>query len=199
MRESFQDFIKNKLPGEFVLIACGLPVTGKTGATREVAGTTGYPLLRTDLIRQELLKGEDIFDQRVAANMAKRMMVYDEMFRRAEETLKTEKSVILDATFITQELRKRAAGIAAGHKLPFIILETVCPEEVALCRLQGRTRENYESNALTEAAYRNNKKMFEEVDIDDLKSAYPGLDIVHLTIDTSDNTPQDWYVTGVSK
>ncbi len=37
------------------------------------------------------------------------------------------------------------------------------------------------------------------VDLDDLKSLYPNLDIVHLTVDTSQDPPEDWYIIGVEK
>jgi len=200
MREPFQKFIETELGSGFVLIACGLPGTWKTETTEEVARLTGYPLLRTDLIRLELLKNEEVFNEKVAASMDKRTMVYDEMFRRAGEVLAHKGGgVILDATFITQSLRRRAAAIAAEHNLRFIILQTDCPQEVAIRRILARTRENYESNALTEQAYLNNKKKFEAVDLNDLKGLYPNLAITHLIVDTSQDPPADWYITGVEQ
>jgi predicted kinase len=131
--------------------------------------------------------------------MNKRTMVYDETFRRADEALEKGDSVIIDATFVTQVLRRRAADIAARHNKIFVILETHCPEEVAIARILRRTREDYESNALTEQAYLNNKKKFEKVDLDDLKQSYPELKIIHLTVDTRDDPPQDWYIIGMEK
>jgi predicted kinase len=200
VRIPFRQYIETELGRGFVLIACGLPGTWKTETTEEVASITGYPLLRTDLIRLELLKGEDVFDEKVAASMDKRTMVYDEMFRRAEEILDNKGGgVILDATFVTQSLRQRAAAIAAGHDLRFVILQTDCPQEVSIRRILARTKENYESNALTEQAYLNNKKKFEAVDIDDLKGQYPDLAIVYLVVDTSQDPPEDWYITGEEK
>ena len=199
MRISFREYIETELGRGFVLIACGLPGTWKTETTEEVARITGCPLLRTDLIRLELLKGEDVFDEKVAASMDKRTMVYDEMFRRAEGILDNEgEGVILDATFVTQSLRRRAAAIAAKRNLRFVILQTDCPQEVAIRRILARTKENYESNALTEQAYLNNKKKFEPVDLDDLKGLYPDLGIVHMIVDTSHDPPEDWYITGVT-
>jgi len=198
LRKPFRQFIETELGSGFVLIACGLPGTWKTETTEEVARITGYPLLRTDLIRLELLKNEDVFDEKVAGDMDQRTMVYDEMFRRAEEILANKgEGVILDATFVTQSLRRRAAAIAAEHNLRFVILQTDCPQEASIRRILARTRENYESNALTEQAYLNNKKKFEAVDLNDLKRLYPDLDIVHLMVDTSQEPPEDWYVTGV--
>ncbi len=194
MRESFARFIEAELQPGFLLIACGLPGTWKTETTGEVAKIKGCKLLRTDLIRLEVLKNEDIFDAKVAGNMNKRTQVYDEMFRQADEALNGGNCVILDATFVTQSLRQRAAAIAAKHDRSFVILQTDCPQEVSIRRILARDKENYVSNALTEEAYLNNKKKFEAVDLNDLKSLNPGLNIVHLTVDTTIDPPEEWYI-----
>ena len=102
MTEPFRKFIESELEGGFLLIASGFPGTWKRETTEEVAKITGYPLLRSDLIRLEVLKNEDIFDEKVASSMDKRTMVYDEMFRQADGSLNTSDGVILDATFVTQ-------------------------------------------------------------------------------------------------
>jgi len=194
VRESFARFIEAELQPGFLLIACGLPGTWKTETTGEVAKIKGCKLLRTDLIRLEVLKNEDIFDAKVAGNMNKRTQVYDEMFRQADEALNGGNCVILDATFVTQSLRQRAAAIAAKHDRTFVILQTDCPQEVSIRRILARDKENYVSNALTEEAYLNNKKKFEAVDLNDLKSLNPGLNIVHLTVDTTIDPPEEWYI-----
>ena len=199
MREPFLKFIENELGDDFVLISCGLPSTGKTGISKEIVRVKGYPLLRSDFIRLEVLKNENIFDEKVASDMTKRTAVYDEMFKRADETLNKSAGVILDATFVSQVLRRRAAGIAAKHKLPFIIMETDCPQEVVIRRILARAEKEFESNALTEQAYLNNKKAFEKVDLADLKSIYPELAVTHVIVDTANDPPQGWYVTGVTK
>ncbi len=199
MKKPFVKFIETELGSGFLLIACGLPGTWKTEMTEEVAKIKGYPLLRSDLIRLDVLKNEDIFDEKVAADMDKRTLVYDEMFRQADEALNKGDGVILDATFVTQSLRRRAAAIAAKHKLTFVILQTDCPQEVAIKRILRRTKEDYVSNALTEQAYLNNKKKFEKVDLNDLKSLYPSLNIIHLIVDTRYDQPKDWYIIDMKK
>jgi predicted kinase len=196
MREPFLKYVEEKLGDSFLMISCGLPASWKTETLTEVAMIKGCPMLRTDIIRLEVLKGEDVFDEKVASSMDKRMMVYDETFRRADEALKESNGAIIDATFIKQDLRLRAAGIAARHNRRFIILQTDCPQEVSLARIARRTRENYESNAITEQAYLNNKNKFEAVDLDGIKKSYPGLAVTHLLVDTSQDEPEDWYVTG---
>jgi predicted kinase len=199
LKEPFADFVKAKLEPRAMLITCGLPGTWKTETAEEISKIKGYPMLRTDLIRLEVLKSEDVFDAKVASNMGKREIVYNETFRRAEDVLKREGSVILDATFVTQELRRRAAAIAAKHNIPLVILQTRCSEEVSIARILRRTKEDYRSNALTKEAYLNNKKKFEAVDLDDLKKRNPKLRILHLTVDTEHDPPEDWYIIGMEK
>ena len=199
LREPFIEFIKTELGSETLLITCGLPATWKTETSEEVSKIKGYPVLRSDLIRLEVLKNEDVFDPKVAGNMSKRLSVYDEMFRRANDLAGERKGAILDATFVTQELRRRAAEIAARHSLTFVILETRCPQEVSVERIKRRTKEKYESNALTVDAYLANMRKFEPVDLDDLKKLYPKLKIVQLTVDTCHDSPEDWYVVGMEK
>ena len=199
LREPFAKFIENELGAGVLLIACGLPGTWKTETSEEISRIRGYPILRSDLIRLEVLKGENVFDEKVASDMSKRTAVYDEVFRRAAEVLAEDDSVVLDATFVTQSLRRRAAEIAAKHNKTFLILQTHCPQEVAIGRILRRTQENYESNALTEQAYLNNKKKFEEVDMDDLKQLYPRLNVIHLTVDTQYDPPEDWCIIGMEK
>jgi len=196
MREAFVDFIKRELEPKTVLIACGLPASYKTETTEVIAEIKGYRILRSDLIRLEVLKNEDIFDEKVASNMKKRTLVYDEMFRMADESAAEGEGIILDATFVTQTLRRRAAEVAAKHGMKLVIQQTQCPKEVSLRRISQRTKENYESNALTEQAYTNNVKKFEAVDLKDLKGLYPDLNIVHLLVDTTSNLTEEWFVIG---
>jgi predicted kinase len=200
LKKPFAELVKTELKPETLLITCGLPGTWKTETAEEIRKMKGFNMLRTDLIRLEVLRNEDVFDEKVASNMKKRETVYDETFRRAEDLLrKGRKGVILDATFVTQELRRRAAAIAAKHNMSFVILETHCSEEASIARIQRRTKENYESNALTKEAYLNNKKRFEPIDLDDLKKRFPRLEIVRLLVDTEYDAPEDWYIIGMEK
>jgi predicted kinase len=200
MKEPFAIFIKKELESRTLLITCGLPASYKTETAEVVSKIKGYPILRSDLIRLEVLKNEDIFDVKVAGNMNKRLSVYDEVFRRADElAAKGKGGLILDATFVTQELRRRAAEIAAKNSMSFVILQTSCPKEVSIARIMKRTKEKYESNALTEEAYNANKEKFEAVDIDDLKHKNPTLKVSHLTVDTCRDETECWYVVGLDK
>jgi predicted kinase len=200
VKEPFAKFIKANLGPKTLLITCGLPGTWKTETAEEVSKIKGYPLLRSDIIRLEVLKNEDVFDPKVAGNMNKRMSVYDEVFRRADELAgKSDGGIILDATFVTQELRRRAAEVAAKHNMEFVIMQTSCPQEVSVARIERRTKEKYESNALTVDAYLANKKKFEPVNVKELKKLYPTLKVLHLTVDTCRDNAEDWYIIGMDK
>ena len=196
MKEPFANFVKMEFGSNIILITCGLPGTWKTETSQEISKIKGYPILRTDLIRLEVLKNEDIFDVKVAGNMNKREMVYDEMFKQADTLAKKGQGLILDATFVSQNLRRRAAKVAAKHQIPFVILQTSCSEEASISRILRRTKENYESNALTKEAYIANKKKFEPVDLDDFKQRHPNLEVTHLIVDTELDEPKDWYIIG---
>ena len=200
MKEPFAKFIKANLEAKTLLITCGLPGTWKTETAEEVSKIKGYPILRSDIIRLEVLKNEDVFDPKVAGNMNKRMSVYDEVFRRADDLAgKNDAGIILDATFVTQELRIRAAEVAAKHNMNFVVMQTSCPQEVSVARIERRTKEKYESNALTVDAYLANKKKFEPVDIEAVKKSYPNLNIIHLTVDTCRDSVEDWHIIGMNK
>ncbi len=194
MRENFKTYIDKEIGNDAVLIACGLPATKKSGTMEIIARLKSYKILQTDLIRREVLKDEDIFSEKIASDMDKRTLVYNKMFSMADALASQGEGVILDATFITQSLRGKAAGIAARNHKTFIIQQTQCPEEQSLDKISERNRENYESNALTEQAYLNNKKRFEPVDLDDLKRLYPELKIIYLVVDTTSDSEDEWLV-----
>ena len=200
MERNFSDVIQSEIPKDCVLISVGLPGSWKSPVTEEIARLKGFQILRSDMIRLEVLKGEDIFDHQVASDPDRRKRVYEEMFRRAENTLKTTpKGLILDATFFTQELRAQAAELAEKANRAFVIAECACTEERSIERILKRTKENYESNALTKEAYLNNKALFQPIDTVALKKQFKTLPIIYLTIDTEYNTPPDWKIKKIEK
>jgi len=200
MERNFSDVIQSEIPKDCVLISVGLPGSWKSPVTEEIARLKGFQILRSDIIRLEVLKGEDIFDNKVASDPNRRKKVYEEMFRQAENRLKTiQDGLILDATFFTQELRSKAAELAEKARRTFVIAECVCTEERSIERILKRTKENYESNALTKEAYLNNKALFQPIEPLDLKKRFKTLPIIHLTIDTEHDTPSDWKIRKIEK
>jgi len=70
---------------------------------------------------------------------------------------------------------------------------------VSLTRISKRTKEKYESNALTPEAYLANKGKFEPVNLDTLKEKVPNLKVVHITVDTCHNEMDKWFIVGEDK
>ena len=200
MEKKFAEIIQAEVPKDCVLISVGLPGSWKSPVTEEIARMKGFEILRSDMVRLDVLKGLDIFDNKVASSPENRARVYEEMFRRAEAALKTSPGgLILDATFFTQDLRARAAGLAEKAKRAFVIAECICSEEKSIERILKRTKEKYESNALTKEAYLNNKAIFEAVSPDGLKKKFPKLPIIHLAIDTEFDAASDWKIRKIEK
>jgi predicted kinase len=200
MERAFLEVIESDIPRDSLLISVGLPGSWKSPVTEEIAKAKGFQILRSDLIRLEVLRGEDVFDNKVASDPNRRKKVYEEMFRRAEETLKTvQAGLILDATFFTQELRSRAAELAAKANRTFVIAECICTEEKSIERILKRTKESYESNALTKEAYLNNKALFQPIDTADLKKRFKTLPIIYIMIDTEYDTLPDWKIKKIEK
>jgi len=200
MDKDFVKVIDSEIPKDSVLISVGLPGSWKSPVTEEIAKRKGFQILRSDLIRLDVLKGLDVFDNKVASDPENRKKVYDEMFRQAAEALKAStKGLVLDATFFTQELRSKAAGLAQEANRTFVIAECVCTEEKSIERILKRKKENYESNALTREAYLNNKALFQPVDINDLKKRFKKVRMIHLTIDTEHDSLPNWKIRMIEK
>ena len=200
MERDFVTVIRAEIPGNGVVISVGLPGSWKSPVTEEIGKLKGLQILRSDLIRLEVLKGQDIFDSSVASNPLNRQRVYDEMFRRAEEALKTDPAgIILDATFVTHKLRIRAASHARQARRPFVIVECVCSEERSIRRILKRTKENYESNALTREAYLNNKALFEPVNLKGIQERFGDLALLHVRVDTEEDDLAGWKISLIEK
>lgn len=198
MEQTFIRYVDRELGLNTVLITCGLPASCKTRTAEVAARLKGYVIISTDIVRLEIFKREDIFDEKVASDMEKRGLVYDEIFRMADELVSNGESIILDATFIIQALRRRAAEIAARNNNIFVILQTQSSPVISLRRISKRRAESYESNAVTEGAYWNNQRIFEAVDLEDLKRHFPTLHILHLLVDTSSDKEEEWNLIKIA-
>ncbi len=193
MNQGFSTFVENNLSKDILLITTGLPATGKTSAANYLAKRYDLQILRTDLIRKKIFSQKNIHNKKSAANLDLRKKVYQEMFKYAENQIDSN-GVILDATFIKKELRMQAAEIANNKNKKFVILETICPKEIAIMRILNRTKENSDSNALTKDAYENNEKAYEDINIQKIKLKYPKLSGLYFVVDTKDYYPRTWKV-----
>ncbi len=142
-----------------LIIVCGLPGTGKTTVAKKIVTKIGGILLRTDVIRKELIEKPTYSEE-------EKQTIYSELFLRAKELIKNGKDVILDGTFAKKKNREKAKEISKEQ----IIVEIICPENIIKERIEKRIGDESEANFIHYLKY---KKFFEEITEE------------HIIIDTS--------------
>lgn len=108
-----------------------MPGTGKSTLAKKIKSFVRGTLLRTDIIRKQLLKKPRYTEKEKA-------LVYSKMFALARKELKKGKNVILDATFAKHINRRMAKLLAKKAGADFLILEAVAPEKIVKKRLLNR-------------------------------------------------------------
>ncbi|HEY3246152.1 MAG TPA: AAA family ATPase [Phycisphaerae bacterium] len=139
LQKDWEQTLKNaRAIAEPKLIAlCGLPGSGKSTVAQILHETLGMVWLRSDVIRKELavhagVSSADLY----SAAMTER--TYAVLLKRAEAAVADQRSVVLDATFAQRAQRRRAAELAQHLRVPYRLLECVCPERVLRQRLTRR-------------------------------------------------------------
>ncbi|MBI4304876.1 MAG: AAA family ATPase [Chloroflexi bacterium] len=124
-------------------VMTGVVGTGKSSVARELARRWNTAHISSDVVRKTLfgldpqkLSNAAIRERLYSPGMHAR--TYGALHSLAEAELSDGRSVILDASFLKRDHRKRAGEIAREHGVQFLILECRCPEKVARERLERR-------------------------------------------------------------
>lgn len=140
-----------------LITVCGLQGVGKTEVSKYILKRTGGLVLRTDVIRKEL-----IVEPRYTSEEMQR--IYEEMFGRAERALMAT-PVILDATFAKRSNREQARAIAEQAKRDFRLVEVVClDDETVRKRLEPMVGDASDAKF---AQYLQYKTFFEPIPIEE--------------------------------
>jgi uncharacterized protein len=126
-----------------LVLVGGLPGTGKSSLAAELGQRTGWGVLRSDVVRKELLgvtpsarhaaaHGEGIY----SAHHTR--ATYRELLTRARHDLERGESVIVDASWIDQRRRDEAAVVARETASELVALRCDAPPELAAGRLVRR-------------------------------------------------------------
>jgi len=118
----------------FIVIS-GLPGTGKSYLSQRLAERLSYPILESDALRKQL------FRKPTYTNIESGIL-FRAIHRLIEDLLGKGKSIILDATNLTEKYRGRLYNIAEKHKARLIIVHTTTPPEVVRERLKSRVEKN---------------------------------------------------------
>lgn len=116
----------------FVIVS-GLPGTGKSHFSRKLAKRMPSVILESDALRKRMYPSPTY-----SAQESHRL--FDACHRLIEELLDSGIAVILDATNLVEQHRERLYHISQRLKAKLIIVRVEAPREIALQRLQGRSR-----------------------------------------------------------
>jgi predicted kinase len=146
-----------------LVVVCGVPGVGKTSVANHLAERLDAPMYRTDVVRKQLVEDPQYTDE-------ERVMVYEELLGRAEDSLAATGDAVVDGTFHDRTLREAARSTAdrAGADVRFVKIE--CDERVAKRRI--REREDDESDADVEIHVK-------------FRDQFEPLEVDHVTVDNS--------------
>ena len=114
-----------------LIIVCGLPGSGKSTLARPLSRKLRAEYISSDITRKKMFKKPTYSEEEKAA-------VYESMAGLAEDSLRSGKNMIVDATFYIRKERKRFATIARNANTQVFIIVCKLDDENAKKRLQGR-------------------------------------------------------------
>ena len=147
-----------------LIVVCGLPGVGKTTVAEDIAERVDGRLLRTDVIRKEIVSDPDYTAE-------ESRMVYGELFDRARETVENGQAAVLDGTFKDATDRDRAVELSESLGVGFRLVKVECAEDVVRERIRAREDDASDADFEVHAMYRDR---FEPISVE------------HLTVDNSD-------------
>ncbi|MFI5166481.1 MAG: AAA family ATPase [Thermoanaerobaculales bacterium] len=128
-------------------VACGLMGSGKSTLARTLGERYALEVVRSDLVRKELLGLEPEERRYVGWDQAEYApavteRTYAAMLERAEKLIAAGHSVVLDGCYGTRSERHAAVKLARHIKVPMLLLECRASEEIIRDRLQKRAARN---------------------------------------------------------
>jgi aminoglycoside phosphotransferase family enzyme/predicted kinase len=158
-----------RLEKPVLILTAGTIGSGKSYQARHLASRLGAEVIRTDVLRKELLhidpaeRHPEAFGKGIYSPAISRR-TYDEAFELGARKIAQGKPVIIDASFAKRSDRARAVELAERLKVPFYVVECVCPDEVVKTRLEKRKLENDNPSDGRWEILQDQKKHFESVD-----------------------------------
>jgi len=123
-----------------LIVVRGLMGSGKSTLAEQLAQRLGLELLQTDQIRRQQWGPSpraNGFNEGIYQPAA-RQAVYDQLFAKAEKILADGGSVVVDGTFLQAAWREQAVALAKRHGAVPLLVQCVCPPEIAQQRIRSR-------------------------------------------------------------
>ncbi len=126
-----------------VVAVGGLIAAGKSTVAQRIAAELSAPVVGSDRTRKHLLGVEPEVKVHVPAwrkgyTPERTAQVYEEVLRRGAAVLRSQRPVVLDASFRSRHHRKAARRLAADHGVPFTFVE--CRTEIEILKERLRRR-----------------------------------------------------------
>ncbi|PKN19847.1 MAG: hypothetical protein CVU71_05630 [Deltaproteobacteria bacterium HGW-Deltaproteobacteria-6] len=173
-----------RLEKPVLILTAGLIGSGKSYQARNLAERFGADVIRTDVLRKELLnivpaeKHHESFGQGIYASDISRK-TYEKAVELAAEKIAQGKPVIIDASFKNRSDRALAVNLAHRLQVPFYIIECTCPDDIVKIRLEKRMLDNDNPSDGRWEILQEQKNQYEEI------NEFPAA--CFFKVDTSDN------------
>ena len=173
-----------RLEKPVLILTAGLIGSGKSYQARHLAGRLGANVIRTDVLRKELLRIEpaekhyESFGQGIYAGDISQK-TYEKAVDLAAEIIQQGKPVIIDASFKNRSDRALAVNLAKRLRVPFYVIECTCPDDMVKIRMEKRMLDNDNPSDGRWEILQEQKKQYDEI------SEIPADSF--FKIDTSDN------------
>jgi len=149
-------------------VVCGMPASGKSTVSEELAGIFGIRTFNSDVIRKQMMRAESLdfsntqFENGIYSKGIT-SLTYGRLLLLAQKEIEKGESVILDATFKAAHHRNEANLLAKDMDADIMCVECMMPENLLKKRLLRRKNNQSISDARI-SIYASLKKQFEPLD-----------------------------------
>jgi len=157
-----------RLEEPVLILTAGLMGCGKSYQARHLSAHFDAQIIRTDVLRKELLNIEPTekhhveFGHGIYADDISRL-TYDKAYEMATALIKSGKPVIIDASFKRRLERRKAVELAEKLGIPFYIVECTCCDEIVKKRLDKRAGEKNNASDGRWEIFQEQKNDFDEI------------------------------------
>jgi predicted kinase len=149
-----------------LVLVCGLPATGKSTVSRNIAGKLKATILSTDIIRKQLFSSPTYTKE-------EKRIIYKVMFLVAEYLLRSDRNVVLDGTFYKSSLRQQVYNVSKRTGTRLAIVECRATNNNIKRRMGRRSKRKNDPSDADYEIYKRIREEFEPISRE------------HLVLDTS--------------
>jgi len=152
-----------------LIVLRGAAGTGKSWLATRLAPWLGAEIIRSDVVRKELLGLEptwrpDRAEKREVYGAEMHARTYAAVLVRARETVESGRAAFLDATYLQRHTRDAVHEVAREVDAPFVILDVTCDPDVVRERLLARAAQGDDASDADQEIYEEMMRSAEPID-----------------------------------